>query len=111
MLQGGNRAPTGGNVSEEDDDAVVGGTDKDGEPEVEWLGIEGFELAGDALVHGSLGVVAVLCLQFDLGELVRDLFAKQIALRFSSSEARRLRKVNSQSRLRLMTASVVASRT
>ena len=80
MLEGGNGAPTGGDVSEEDDDAVVGGTDQNGEPEVERFRIEGFELAGDALVHGALGVVAILPLQLDLGELVRDLFAEQIAL-------------------------------
>src|ERR1700685_256610 len=66
MLQGGNSAPTGGNVSEEDDDAVVGGANQNGEPEVQRLRIKGFELAGDALVHGSLGVVTILALQLVL---------------------------------------------
>lgn len=46
-------AALGGDVAEEDDDAVVGGPALNVEPEVEWLGIEVFELAGDAVLHGA----------------------------------------------------------
>ena len=43
----------GGEVAEEDDDAVFGGIALDAEPDVKGLGIEGFELGGKALVHAA----------------------------------------------------------
>jgi hypothetical protein len=42
-----------GEVAEEDDDAIFGGVALDAQPDVEGLGIEGFELSGHAVVHGA----------------------------------------------------------
>ena len=43
----------GGDVAGEDDDAIFKGTDEDFEPDVEWRGVEGLELGGDAALHGG----------------------------------------------------------
>ena len=43
----------GGEVAEEDDDAIVGGIALDAQPDVERLGIEGFEFGGKAFVHAE----------------------------------------------------------
>ncbi len=73
-------APTLGDVAEEDDDAVGGGADLDGQPHVEWRGIVVLEVAGDALVHGAVEVIEVTALFEACGELLPDVFADEIAL-------------------------------
>ena len=45
---------TVGDVAKEEDDPVIEGTALDGEPEVQRVGIKGFELAGDAFIHGPV---------------------------------------------------------
>ena len=50
LLEGFAIGLLGGEVAEEDDDAVVGGIALDAEPDVEGFGVEGFELRGDGLL-------------------------------------------------------------
>src|ERR1700694_3831864 len=67
----------GGGVAEEDDDAVVGGTALDIEPEVERLGVEVLELGGDAIEHGAVEVLAELS-GLGGGELFPEVSADEV---------------------------------
>ena len=64
-------------VTEEEDDAVVGRADLDGEPEVEGIGVEVFELRGDALVHGAVEVIGAL---LGCRKLLPYVFAEEVTL-------------------------------
>ena len=80
LAQGGFVVALLRDIAEEEDDAVVGGKRQDIEPEIERLGIEGFEGAGNALVHRALVVDAEVAVGRD-GKLFPDVFAQQISLR------------------------------
>ncbi len=54
-----------GEVAKEDDDAVVGGIAFDSQPDVEGVGVEGFELRTKAFVHAAAIV-------FDVGRAFVD---------------------------------------
>ena len=69
-----------GEVAEEDDDSVFGGVALDAEPDVEWLGIEGFELAGKLLVHAAAIVLEVRRVFVDDGrECLEEVFANKVS--------------------------------
>src|ERR1700733_2868955 len=69
----------GSDIAKEDDDAVVEGAALKGEPEVQWLGVKDLELAGDALVHGAMVVIANFGGSSGFGKLLPEIFAEEIA--------------------------------
>ena len=68
----------GGDIAEEDGDAIGRGKDLDAKPEVEWRRVERFEVAGDAFVHGPLIVLLVRRAFIDgSGELLPEVLTRQ----------------------------------
>ena len=78
-------SPAGGDVAEEDDYAVFGGTSLDGEPEVERLGVEVFTFACDALVHGAIGSGSGTRLQLHPGSSSEMFLPSSSPLKVSNS--------------------------
>jgi len=99
----------GGDVAEEDNDAVVRRADLDGEPEVKGVWIELFELNCDALVHGPVELVGAL--RGASGKLLPHILAEEVAFDGEQLFCAAIEKGELPSRLMLATASVVASRT
>ncbi len=83
---------TVGDVAKEEDDAVFEGSALDGEPKIQRVGIEGFELAGDAFVHGPVVVMENVGRLGCGGKLLPEVFADAVHLWDQEAlSARRLR--------------------
>ena len=72
------RGVLGGDVADEDDDAVVGGTALNVEPEIEGVGVEVFEFGRDAIVHGTVDVFEEVA-SFGCGKFFPQVSSDEIA--------------------------------
>jgi hypothetical protein len=70
-----------GDVAEEEDDAIVEWTALDGEPEIERVGVEGLELSGDTVVHGTVVVMTDFRRLGSNGKLLPEVFSEELTFR------------------------------